>query len=126
MALDFLTAGNRPLFSSDKPVSLTLLTVLFWAVLAGSMVLRVVVHPSTFARSTDDAMRLAELRAWISGQSWFDTTQYRMNTPWGVPMHWSRIIDLGIGSLIVFFRLFLDTHSAEMVAMCVWPLLPLF
>jgi len=44
--------------------------------------------------STDDAMRLVEVRDLLGGQSWFDLTQYRLAPPEGVRMHWSRLIDL--------------------------------
>ena len=44
------------------------------------------------AMSTDDAMRLVEVRDLINGQGWFDLRQYRLNPP-GVLMHWSRVID---------------------------------
>jgi hypothetical protein len=74
-------------------------------------------------RDPDDAMRLAQIRDWIGGQSWFDVTQYRVNPPVGGPMHWSRIVDLPIAGLILFFRPFLGTASAEIVACVLTPLL---
>ena len=45
------------------------------------------------ALSTDDAMRLVEVRDLIGGQGWFDLFQYRMDPPSGLSMHWSRVID---------------------------------
>ena len=39
------------------------------------------------ALSTDDAMRLVEVRDLIGGQSWFDLFQYRMDPPSGLSMH---------------------------------------
>jgi len=77
----------------------------------------------------DDSMRLVEVRDWLSGQSWFDLHQYRLGPPGGTLMHWSRIIDLPIATLIAFFGLFLAPPMAEVVATLVWPLLllpPLF
>ena len=50
--------------------------------------------------STDDAMRLVEVRDFLAGQGWFDLTQYRLSPPDGVPMHWSRLIDLPLAALI--------------------------
>jgi len=43
------------------------------------------------AMSTDDAMRLVQVRDWIGGQGWFDLFQYRLDPP-GTSMHlrWSR------------------------------------
>ncbi|HMA50771.1 MAG TPA: hypothetical protein VKP60_13520, partial [Magnetospirillaceae bacterium] len=43
---------------------------------------------------TDDHMRLQQVRDWMAGQSWFDVTQYRMNPPTGMLMHWSRLLDV--------------------------------
>ena len=125
--LDRQLFSKNPLaaFPSGKPFNLTVLAVIFWAALASSMILRVALHPHTLFLSTDDAMRLSEVRDWLAGQSWFDTTQYRMNTPYGLPMHWSRIIDAGIGGLILLFRLVMSPSAAETGALYVWPVLPL-
>ena len=35
---------------------------------------------------TDSAMRLVQVRDLLHGQSWFDTVQHRMNTPYGLSM----------------------------------------
>jgi hypothetical protein len=74
-------------------------------------------------RDPDDAMRLAQVRDWIAGQSWFDVTQYRVNPPIGGPMHWSRIVDLPIAVLILTFRPFLGMATAEILACIAVPLL---
>ncbi len=126
-ALDLLLFSKNPraAFASAKPFNLAALAAIFWAALAAAMIVRQVVHPHTLYLSTDDAMRLTEVRDWLAGQSWFDTTQHRMNTPYGLPMHWSRIIDAGIGGLILLFRLVMNPKSAEMTALCLWPVLPL-
>ncbi|OYW62342.1 MAG: hypothetical protein B7Z31_01275, partial [Rhodobacterales bacterium 12-65-15] len=49
----------------------------------------------------DDLMRLQQVRDWLGGQSWFDTTQYRILPPEGVSIHWSRYVDLGIAAFLV-------------------------
>lgn len=36
----------------------------------------------------DDLMRLQQVRDWLAGQSWFDTTQYRVQPPEGISIHW--------------------------------------
>jgi hypothetical protein len=71
------------------------------------------------ALDTDGAMRLAQVRDLLAGQTWFDTTQYRMNTPFGLPMHWSRLVDLPIAGLIAL-------SGSEQFALKVWPLIVLF
>src|SRR5258708_30061868 len=71
--------------------------------------------------STDDAMRLAEVRDLLAGQGWFDLTQYRLNPPDGVVMHWSRLIDLPLAMLIRAGEMVLPIAIAERVAAIVWP-----
>lgn len=71
--------------------------------------------------STDDAMRLVEVRDLLAGQGWFDLTQYRLNPPDGVVMHWSRLIDLPLAMLIRAGETVLPTSIAERVAAIVWP-----
>lgn len=72
--------------------------------------------------SGDNAMRLLEVRDLLDGQAWYDTTQYRDNTPFGGPMHWSRLVDAPIAGLILLARPFAGA-LAETIAIAVWPLL---
>jgi hypothetical protein len=78
------------------------------------------------AMSMDDFMRLAEVRDFLGGQSWFDLTQHRLNPPAGVVMHWSRIVDLPIAGLISLFSLFTGRAAAETITSAAWPVLFLF
>jgi hypothetical protein len=71
----------------------------------------------------DDALRLAQLRDLLNGQSWFDTTQYRMNQPEGAPMHWSRLIELPLAALVLLLRPLFGQPVAEMIAATAVPLL---
>lgn len=71
----------------------------------------------------DDQLRLVQLRDFLNGQSWFDTTQYRMNLPDGAPMHWSRLIELPLALLVLLLRPVLGQPIAEMVAGTAVPLL---
>jgi len=71
------------------------------------------------ALDTDGAMRLAQVRDLLAGQNWFDTTQYRMNTPAGLAMHWSRLVDLPIAALVAL-------SGSENFALKAWPLIVLF
>ena len=74
---------------------------------------------------TDDNMRLMQVRAWLAGQDWYDLRNYRLNPPVGFDIHWSRIVDLPIAGLILFFRLFTSNAWAERLACGIAPLLPL-
>lgn len=74
----------------------------------------------------DDIMRLAQVRDLIAGQSWFDLTQYRVDAAsGGVPMHWSRLIDLPIVLLVLGLTPVLGATSAEYAALVIVPLLTL-
>lgn len=74
---------------------------------------------------TDDAMRLVEVRDFLAGQSWFDLHQYRLDPPAGLPMHWSRFVDLPIAVLVRLAELVVSPAMAERVAMYLWPTLVL-
>lgn len=69
----------------------------------------------------DDMMRLAQVRDWLGGQGTNDWTQYRMAPPRGSPMHWSRINDLGITTLILLATPFVGRPDAELFAVLVYP-----
>lgn len=74
---------------------------------------------------TDDNVRLAQVRALLHGQSWFDLRQYRLNPPIGFDIHWSRLVDLPIAAIILLLQPFVGTGWAERIACGVAPLLPL-
>ncbi|WP_162854637.1 hypothetical protein [Sphingobium estronivorans] len=71
----------------------------------------------------DDALRLQEVHDWLAGQSFFDVSQHRVNPPFGGPMHWSRIVDLPIGALILLARPFVGAAHADIFACVAAPLL---
>ena len=71
----------------------------------------------------DDQLRLAQVRDWIAGQSWWDIHQYRMNPPSGGDMHWSRLVDVPIAAMIVLLTPLLTQPLAEQVTVVVIPLL---
>ena len=71
----------------------------------------------------DDVMRLIQVRDLLAGQSWFDVHQYRVDAAGGgVPMHWSRLVDVPIAAAIWFFSWFMAQPDAEIVAAAVVPL----
>lgn len=75
---------------------------------------------------TDDNMRYLQVHDWLfNGQSWWDLTQHRMNPPQGANIHWSRLVDLPIAALMLFFRLFMSPGGADRLACGIAPLLPL-
>jgi MFS family permease len=74
---------------------------------------------------TDDNLRLAQVRALLAGQDWFDLRQYRLNPPAGANVHWSRLVDLPIAGLMLTLRPFFGGAVAEKIAVAGAPLLPL-
>jgi len=91
--------------------------LLVWAVTVFSLYMSSGIN----SLSTDDAMRLVEVRDLLAGQSWFDMTQYRLDPPAGVATHWSRLIDLPLALMIKSGSMFLSTALAEKIALIVWP-----
>lgn len=74
---------------------------------------------------SDAVMRLAQIKDLLAGQALFDLTQHRMNAPFGMEMHWSRLIDLPIAGLMVLGNFLFGPAYGEAFALTVWPLLVL-
>ena len=110
---------------SEWTLNVSAVAAFIWFCRVIEFVLPALHNPASVVLSPDDAMRLSEVRDLLAGQSWFDLTQWRMDVPVGLPMHWSRLIDAPIAGLIVLLRQFLEPHTAETVAICLWPLIPL-
>jgi hypothetical protein len=96
-------------------VALALILTAIWALMDWPRLSHMLLPDS------DDMVRLAQVRDWIAGQGINNWTQYRMAPPVGVPMHWSRINDIGIASLILVARPFAGHANAELVAVLVYP-----
>jgi hypothetical protein len=73
---------------------------------------------------TDDNLRIAQVRALLQGQGWYDLRQYRLNPPFGANIHWSRLPDLPIAGLILLLRPIFGGAAAERFAVAIAPLLP--
>ena len=114
---------DRRLRNGERP---TLAILAAWA--AVSVLLLAVASTRIMANQypgPDDALRLVQVRDLIAGQPWYDLHQYRMTPPEGTLMHWSRLVDLPIAGLILFFSLFIEMATAERVTIVVLPLLVL-
>lgn len=70
---------------------------------------------------SDNFMRLAEVRDWLGGQSWWDIRQHRVDPPFGLYTHWSRLADVPLAAGIVALRP-LAGAGAEGLALVVVPL----
>ena len=73
----------------------------------------------------DDFLRLQQVRDFLGGQSWFDLTQRRLGGPGGLPMHWSRLVDVPLLAFMLPLRPLLGQHMAEVIAVMGAPLLTL-
>src|SRR3954464_4824802 len=118
-----MTSG-APVNNVSRQPSFALLFGLAWLLI----VVQLLAHDwSDTARAlgdTDDAMRLAQLRDWLSGQGWYDLNQAR--GAGGYESHWSRLIDAGLAGTLWVFGWFFDPAMAERLMRVVWPLLWLF
>ncbi len=73
----------------------------------------------------DDYMRMAEIRDWLSGQSWFDLHQYRLNPVEPLISHWSRLSDILIGVPIKLLSPLVGQERAELFIVLAFPALSL-
>jgi hypothetical protein len=122
MSLDYAPPAH-PVARLEGDAFGTPLLILMWLVTAASLWLSFGLTPIFDRLSTDDAMRLVEVRDLLAGQSWFDLVQHRLMPPEGVNMHWSRLIDLPIALLIGAGETVLAPLDAERFALAAWPIL---
>jgi hypothetical protein len=99
---------------------------LIWAVLAALLLLAGArnILGGQFP-DPDDTLRMVQVRDLLAGQDWFDTTQYRINPPGGVPMHWSRFVDVPLALIALALQPLLGPAAAQMTAAIIVPLLTL-
>lgn len=74
---------------------------------------------------TDDNLRIAQVRALMAGQDWYDLSQYRLDPPFGADIHWSRLVDLPIVGIKLALAPFVGGKAAETAAVAAAPLLPM-
>lgn len=102
------------------------LTLLIWiATAVGYVTVRWPAIHWLVLGDTDDNIRYLQVKDWLAGQGWFDLRQYRLDPPVGANIHWSRLVDLPIAGLMLFFRAFLDQGLADRLACGIAPLFPL-
>lgn len=105
----------------SRQPSFALLFGVAWLLIAAQLLAGDWTDTARALGDTDDAMRLAQLRDWLSGQGWFDLSQPRIAG--GYESHWSRLIDAGLAGLLWLFGWFTDAAVAERLMRTVWPLL---
>src|SRR5260370_11311799 len=100
---DFPAAADSSVPAAAIAANPKIMIALLWAVVACTLAVPVIKDGVFDAMSTDDAMRLVEVRDLISGQAWVDLAQHRLDPP-GVSMHWSRVLDSPLAALILLLR----------------------
>ena len=110
--------------SSTRGPDLRLVALVF-AVAATILVVRTLFGRAgmPFFADTDDAMRMVMVRDFLDGQSWYDLTAHRLNTPFGAELHWSRLVDLPLAVLLSVFTPIFGPDQALVAAGYAWPLL---
>jgi hypothetical protein len=108
--------------ATQGPANLIVMMLLLCATVAFALAVPAIKSGVFDALSTDDAMRLVEVRDLIAGQGWFDLMQYRLDPP-GMLMHWSRIVDAPLAGLILLLRPLMGAARAEAVTLILWPTL---
>jgi MFS family permease len=113
--------GDRRLRGQERPNRRILLV---WLALSALILLAAVqrITEGQFP-DPDDALRLVQVRDLLTGQTWFDTSQYRIDPPGGSPMHWSRLVDIPLAAMIVLLAPLLGQAGAEQAALIAIPLL---
>jgi hypothetical protein len=96
-----------------------------WLVAAYTGVAPHLLHDQPPQLSTDDAMRLVQVRDLLAGQSWFDLRQYRLGLEGGIEMHWSRLIDAPLALLLLALTPLIGMAQAETAVTYAWPLIVL-
>jgi hypothetical protein len=123
MSRQFITVASPPAAKFDA-ADAKVLTLLLCAVAAITLAVPSLTSGVFDTLSTDDAMRLVEVRDLIGGQGWFDLAQHRLNPP-GSLMHWSRVIDAPIAAMILTLRPIAGPVYAEAIVLVLWPMLML-
>ncbi|MEM6907272.1 MAG: hypothetical protein AAF494_01225 [Pseudomonadota bacterium] len=82
--------------------------------------------PTYRSMGPDDMLRLVQVRDLVEGQGWFDLRQTRLDaTNGGVPMHWSRLVDIPLVLMILALTPILGAGAAEVAAVMIVPLVTL-
>lgn len=113
---------------SSGEMRLPVFIILFglaWLLVAGQLIAEYWTATAVTMPDADDAMRLVELRKFLSGglSSWFDLHEPRLGLPGGYDTHWSRLVDAGLAGVFLLFRIFADAALAERLMTVAWPLL---
>jgi hypothetical protein len=116
-----MSAVKLPAWSGRRDLLLIALGV---AVVIGAklLVVRVRMLGVTLG-DTDDAMRLVMVRDLLHGRGWYDQHLVRLQPPYGIFMHWSRLLDGALAAYDGLLGIMLPPGRAEWFMRLSWPLL---
>jgi hypothetical protein len=111
---------RRPAFTPELLVRVALAWLMISALLIVTNLSAILAYQFP---DPDDTLRLLQVRDLLAGQAWFDVTQHRIDAVnGGVPMHWSRLVDLPIAAVVLALRWLIGQGAAETVALILVPL----
>src|SRR5690606_13928480 len=102
-------------------VVLTILVV--WAVIATILCVNAFTNADGLTLYGDNAMRMVTAEQLLDGQGWQDLIQYRDNTPHGLTLHWSRLLDAPLAVMLAGLRPLVGPAAAVDIVGAVWPAL---
>jgi hypothetical protein len=93
-----------------------------WVILCGSLLVQGWRGAVGFSDS-DDALRLVLVRELVSGRGWYDQKVLRIQSPEGVWLHWSRLLDGALAAPLWGLEHLIGPARAEVWLRLLWPLL---
>ncbi len=111
-----------PPSESPRLPNMALLLGLSWLVIVAQLLATHWAATAQTLLDTDDAMRLVQMREFLTGRGWFDLHEMRLGPPDGYDTHWSRLIDAGLAGMYLIFHQFADGGLAERLVRTVWPM----
>lgn len=105
---------------AQHPACLALLGLLVAAGLLASDFTAATARLADSLGDTDDATRLMQVRAYLDGAGWFDTTLHQFGA---APLlsHWSRLVDVPLAAGLSVLTVAMPADAAETVVRMAWP-----
>lgn len=72
---------------------------------------------------SDDVAKVLEVRAWLSGQGFYDMFNHRSNPPFGGEMHWSRLAEMPLALMEIILKPIFGQELGEKYAIFITPLI---
>ncbi len=96
-----MSSAALPLPAAKPAESGWPLVLICWAALTLAWSIPNLATLAAYTGSTDDTMRLVQVRALLDGAGWYGLHEARLDPPNGLDSHWSRFVDAPIAALIL-------------------------